>query len=337
MVPSLDPSELNRALLCTTFDEQQNRDEIRANTLAMTSALIGQKKPPARDIKKWQAQITNGQIDCNAIIVVRNRLVGTNQLIRLHTLLMQHGGWGGSNLYPQILDHVLDMNHEDSHRHTTSYDAISVQDSECLNAYLAHPAVDINKEILVNGYTLLDECFAVLEDHYSSSFPGLYRYVSHAYGHWGEKQAGAIARRLLARGAIMNQLLAVQVAAEPSDSPTYNIAKPFVDQWQQEWDDFRSGVQTPDTLSPAQLGHFYSLGHLADTLHAECWQGHEAEALHCYDQLPQWVQDREPCIDARRALALRVKPEALVAGWSIERDAEPLHESSQSVLLCCAL
>lgn len=299
--------------LSTPYDAHPDRAQIEANTLAMARGLAGQTAPAAATMAHWAEQIEAGQIDCSAMIhLPRKSTPNHDEKIQLYRFLLKHGCWGANEIFPRVLNHVADMNLIASQWNSRLRETLWIHNSDYVAAYLQHPAVDVDKQIYDDGYTLLEECFRVLYDRADG------RRIT-AQGNWCEQEAQKFADILLQHGAVMNadtvrMLRNRMVAGAPAKH--LEVAVPYLQQWQQEWDIF-AAQKNGQPIGRVPLGHFYSLGHLANVLHYEHWEGHEAEALHGYDQLPKWVKQREPCHGERLALAVRAVPQSRVAGWSI--------------------
>lgn len=290
---------------------QSEGDVILANTMSLARALHADTPPPPEHYEQWQRQIAAGEVDVNAKLEVRCDGTEISAYDRLFHYLLMYSDAGEEvlPLYTDILNHTAELNYviapPDDGRHPVLERVIWSPNAPFLDAYLSHPRVDVNQKISNGNWckTAVDVCLTA--NH------GQHPYIN-------EQEGKHYTNLLLERGAILGYC-----GEEPHRLGGFEFLEPAIRRWMQDWRAFQQGTLKPDQLTATQLGHFYSLGHLQDALDPDCWSRHEAHALTLYDDLPEWVKEDSPCLERRQELAACLKPEPLVAGWSVEMQASP--------------
>lgn len=281
--------------------------QVTNDTMIMVNCLLDDTAPTTELLKEWAKGISGERIDVNATVLLSNQSTHHSaQRKPVWLALLEQGRWGANELYPAILDRVDELNHTSvwPYDYHSLLHLIRSRRADFVEVFLKHPHVDVNRLLGQEDYTLLDVCFSRLA---GSLLHGI---------QWSKEQAEHYATILLERDAVMPLRLTLGYLSEPETQPSFSLLGPFVVQWQAELDDFVSGRLNPESLSAAQLGHFYSLGHLSESMEPEHWHGHEMLALDLYDQLPAWVQEQQPCLDQRHLLMARMFPTPQVQGWS---------------------
>lgn len=294
-----------------TFSDSAQKEAVENNTWNLVQALVG--APPfflEQKTKLFQQMIAEGKVDCDAYVCTQGRTGPQDlQYMQLPEFLLRHGVWGSDNIYPMILHHAKSMKHESQKSREILVKAIGINNPNYLSAFLAHPLVDINAPISDGDHTVLEACMAVLHGGDGTGELTL----------WNPQQAQLYAQQLLERGAVMSRICFLILHYTPSGLA---YAAPYETQWEKEWKAFESGALSCDAVTSTQLGHFYTLGHLEDAMQPARWTGHEAQGLMLYSELPKWVQKEYPCVSEHYALASRIQPEPLVAGWSVDRQGQ---------------
>lgn len=289
----------------------------RENTEDFARRLLADEPLSPADAARLLDEIKNEAIDVNATMeFIDHAFSGNNKLsMPLHMLMLAYvkGSEDNLRLFSAVLGRVDDINcpydREGNQLSLRQLYLYEKQDA-FVNLYLNHPGVDIEHPIYGGDgskFTLLNECLKGI----CGGGPSI-----------SEAAARYYAPLLFDRGAIASQQMLMEGSEELSAWTAHGFNKlngflrPYLGQWQQEWDYFTHGCLRPEEVTPLHLGHFYSLGHLEEALQPSRWVGHEASALALHDQLPSWVRREAPCQDVRHMLAARMQPDTKIIGWS---------------------
>lgn len=289
---SFTPKDITHVRLCAALQDHPKQQDIRRHTMNLVKAICDREKPPkAATILNWQKQMADGLIDPNATIFkLTNSLAFESSHetgLPLWQFLLHHAQWPSGNVFDTIISRVPDFSDEQQPYSDNLERVIYCHNTGYIRTLLQHPAVNVNKLLFGKGWTLLEECFAVLQDARDRGGS-----KALAQGNWNKGEAEDVIRTLLEADGILHPIFTQRVLAKDTIySPFFHYAE----SWQHEWEDFVQGKLAPEQLSATQLGHFYSLGHLSDALHISHWRGQEHRALELYSRLPEWVQHREPC------------------------------------------
>lgn len=320
------------------FRDRPYSEVYGANTLMLARDMMSKKPLGAKKLQFWKDKLAADKIDCDAFIECRIRgnaedrdpdkhppgaspehepeAVKATACRRFWLLLMLEGRQGAQDLFPLILDRFSGLNKMEKGIHIANHFLMEVTNRPFLEAYLRHPAVDINAQIFDHGHTLLDEAIMVIHDASHGTADGL--------AHWSAPDATAYAHILLERGAVLNPRIADHYIKEEEPSVIRDLLTPYLRQWQDRWQEFSRGNLAADQITAEDLGHFYSLGHMNEALHRNVWAGHELKALELFELLPEWVKNEHPCEIERTVLAVCSAPGNLIASSDIHHDGPAL-------------
>lgn len=266
--------------------------------------------PYHEELNQLFGKLRQGRIDVDAILEVAYGDNKSREGFFEHVLF--HGKYWAAPFFREIIEHSQDHDllavslgtDQRGRECVLTYQPVLKEllqhPGPMTEIYLSHPKLDVDVQIGAHERSFLATCLNVCIGWRSSA-------------NYTPQIAERYAKLLLDRGAIPPHECWIK---DSYWGEQLAFTRPYVAAWEAEWQAFESGALSGAAMTTAQLGHFYSLGHLSEAMQPERWAGHEAHGLMLYDDLPKWVQTDYPCREERHALTVAIKPQPVVEAWS---------------------
>lgn len=286
-------------------------DRVRINTFALFELMCKGHEFTSQEEQEWRRRIKAGNVDADAILVdVREHQNGVQDIHQVSPPIIAesvHYGASGDGIIAALLDAADDPMGNANLTTTwpttlkTVYKrAMDTGSLRFAKTVFSHPRIDMNQPIDADNRRFVELVMPFMENS--------------LYGEAKEKNKvlKPLFALALEHGALLSDIYYPWRTQQGtlSDYFKLNPFKAYFEQAEKDWTQFENGELRPETLTPLQLGRFYSLGKLEEALAVQRWHGHQDDALLLYDQLPQFVRDSHPCELQRTALIFTSTPPA---------------------------
>lgn len=139
-------------------------------------------------------------------------------------------------------------------------------------------------------------------------------------------------QQLLRRDALLDPVYveAILYPTKKSGLPE-EIIRPYIEQWQEEWEHFSRADLKADHITSSQFKHFLSLGKLVPMIQSGVWDGQYEKLSELIAQLPEWVALRHPLVCELTLLAAKEAPERVAL--PARQWADRLESQTRSVIV----